>query len=116
MFTGLKSVIFPSTDLGRDTAFWKQVSGVTPYFEQPYYVGFSINGFELGLDPNAHKAGLRYPVSYWHVSSAPECFAQLKAAGVVVNSELQDVGAGLMMATFKDPTGNIFGIIEDPKA
>ena len=113
MFTGLKSVIYPSNDLEADTAFWEKATGIKPYFQQPYYVGFNIGGSELGLDPNATKEGLTYPVSYWHVTNATEAAAKLVADGVTVNSELKDVGGGMMMGTFKDLHGNIFGIIND---
>ncbi len=112
MFTGLKSVIYPSNNLEADTAFWEKVTGIKPYFVQPYYVGFNIDGSELGLDPNAAKEGLTYPVSYWHVKNATEAAAQLVADGVTVHSELKDVGGGMMMGTFKDLSGNIFGIID----
>ncbi|MDB5176234.1 MAG: glyoxalase [Candidatus Saccharibacteria bacterium] len=116
MFTGLKSVIYPSVNLEADKQFWERVSGVKPYFDQPYYVGFNINGSELGLDPNAASEGLTYPVSYWHVTDAKTAVEELVAGGVVVHSDLKDVGGGMMMATFKDASGNIFGIIDDPDA
>ncbi len=116
MFTGLKSVIFPSNDLVADKAFWEKVSGVAPYFDEPYYVGFKIEGAELGLDPNATKEGLTYPVSYWHVSDAKAAAAKLIADGVEVHGEIKDVGGGMMMGTFKDSSGNIFGIIDSLNA
>ena len=115
MFTGLKSVIYPSNDLAIDKAFWEKVTGVKPYYDEPYYVGFSVNGSELGLDPNATQEGLTYPVSYWHVKDTKEASDSLIAVGVKVHSELKDVG-GLMMGTFEDRSGNIFGIIDNPHA
>jgi predicted enzyme related to lactoylglutathione lyase len=116
MFTGLKSVIYPSTDLKGDKKFWEAITGVKAYFDKPYYVGFNINGCELGLDPNAAKEGLTYPVTYWHVKNTVEAATQLIAAGATVNKPAKDVGGGMMMATFKDPNGSIFGIIDDPNA
>lgn len=113
MFTGLKSVVYPSNDLQADKAFWKKVSGVKPYFDEPFYVGFNIDGSELGLDPNAASEGLSYPVSYWHVKGAKKTADELIAAGIKVHSELKDVGGGMMMGTFEDNSGNIFGIIDD---
>jgi predicted enzyme related to lactoylglutathione lyase len=115
MFTGIKSVIYPSSDLERDKSYWTKITGVEPYFDQPYYVGFSINGCELGLDPNAEKEGITYPVSYWHVKDANAASDELTSQGVEVNSPLKDVGGGMMMATFKDANGNIFGIIDEAK-
>jgi len=116
MFTGLKSIIYPSTDLDADKKFWENITGVAPYFDQPYYVGFSINGCELGLDPNASNAGLTYPVTYWHVDNTKEAAKKIVADGATVFAELKDVGEGMMMGTFKDLNGNIFGIIDNPNS
>ena len=112
MFTGLKSVIYPSANLDEDKKFWEMVTGTKPYVDQPYYVGFRIEGCELGLDPNALKQGLTHPVAYWYVEDAKEAAKQLIAGGATVNGELRDVGGGMMMGTFKDASGNIFGIID----
>ena len=116
MFTGLKSIIYPTSDIAADVAFWTKITGVAPYVNESYYAGFTVNGCELGLDPNAAKEGLTYPVSYWNVKDAKAAAAQLIADGVTVNRELKDVGGGMMMGTFKDPSGNIFGIIDNPNA
>lgn len=116
MFTGLKSVIYPSNDLAADKAFWEKVTGIKPYFDEPFYVGFNIEGAELGLDPNAKQEGLTYPVSYWHVSDAQAAADKLVADGVKVHGALRDVGGGMMMGTFEDASGNIFGIIDDHNA
>ncbi len=113
LFTGVKSVIYPSSDLDADKEFWKKVTGLYPYFDQPYYVGFSINGCELGLDPNAAKEGITDPIAYWHVTSTTDAIKTLVDAGSTVNSEPKDVGGGMMMATFKDLSGNVYGIIDD---
>jgi predicted enzyme related to lactoylglutathione lyase len=116
MFTGIKSVIYPSSDLEKDKKYWEAVLGVKPYFDQPYYVGFSTDECELGLDPNAVKEGLTYPVAYWHVEDVTEAARQLIDQGAVTHSEVRDVGGGMMLGTFKDPSGNIFGIIDSPNA
>ena len=114
MFIGLKSVIYPSSDLEADKKFWEGVTGVKPYADQPYYVGFRVEGIDLGLDPNAAKLGLDFPVAYWNVKDAKQVAKQLLADGAATNTEIRDVGGGMMMGTFKDPSGNIFGIIDKP--
>src|SRR6266496_159771 len=111
MFSGIKSVIYPSDNLEKDKAHWTAVLGFEPYFDKPYYVGFSVNGTELGLDPNAKSEGLAYPISYWFVENANEATDILLNAGSTMNTEIKDVG-GIFMGTFKETSGNIFGIIE----
>lgn len=116
MFTGLRSIIYPSSDLEADKKFWQVATGVKPYFDQPYYVGFDIEGCELGLDPNAAKEGLDYPITYWLVTDIQAATKQVLAAGATANSEAKDVGEGILMARFKDPAGNIFGLIQNSHA
>ena len=52
MFQGLRTVIYHVSDLDRAKAWYSSALGIEPYFDQPYYVGFNIGGFELGLDPD----------------------------------------------------------------
>lgn len=99
-----------------DKKFWETVTGVKPYADTPYYVGFRIDGIDLGLDPNAAKQGLNFPVSYWNVVNVQEAAKQLIEGGATTFAAIKDVGGGMMMGTFKDPSGNIFGIIDNPSA
>jgi predicted enzyme related to lactoylglutathione lyase len=115
MLTGVKSVIYPSSNLEEDKKFWTTAVGTPPYFDQPYYVGFSINGCELGLDPNAVAEGIPYPIAYWHVKDVNEATQKLLSDGATVFKEVKDVGGGMLMGTFKDKSGNIFGIIDMPE-
>jgi len=49
MLLGLRTVIYPVADLARGKAWYEQVVGAKPYFDEPFYVGFNVGGFELGL-------------------------------------------------------------------
>ncbi len=51
MLLGLRTAIYPVTDLAAAKQWYGQVLGAQPYFDQPFYVGFSVGGFELGLLP-----------------------------------------------------------------
>jgi catechol 2,3-dioxygenase-like lactoylglutathione lyase family enzyme len=53
MFQGLRTVIYRVPDLTRAKAWYSEAFGIQPYFDEPFYVGFNIGGYELGLDPNA---------------------------------------------------------------
>jgi catechol 2,3-dioxygenase-like lactoylglutathione lyase family enzyme len=48
MIQGLRTAIYPTPDLARGKEWYRQVLGRDPYFDQPFYVGFSVGGFELG--------------------------------------------------------------------
>ena len=50
MFQGLRTVIYHAPDLAAAKAWYAAAFGVKPYFDEPFYVGFEIGGFELGLE------------------------------------------------------------------
>ncbi len=113
MILGLRTVIYPVTDLARGKAWYAGVLGVAPYFDQPYYVGFTVGGFELGLIPDG-TPGADGSIAYWGVSDAAAEMARLQAAGATVREALKDVGEGIKVASVADPFGNTFAIIENP--
>jgi hypothetical protein len=47
MFLGLRTVIYPATDLAASTAWFTKLLGTGPYFNEPFYVGFNVGGYEL---------------------------------------------------------------------
>ena len=58
MFQGLRTVIYRVPDLAKAKAWYTEAFGVAPYFDEPFYVGFQIGGFELGstLTPPASSS------------------------------------------------------------
>ena len=115
-FHGLRTVIYSAPDLAKAKAWYSSVLGIPPYFDQPFYVGFSVGGYELGLDPDSSTApgGGGGAVVYWGVSDASSALERLLSLGATARTNLQDVGEGIKVATVGDPFGNIFGIIENP--
>ncbi|GAA4352937.1 VOC family protein [Hymenobacter saemangeumensis] len=115
MFQGLRTVIYPAPRLAEVKAWYTQVLGQPPYFDEPYYVGFSVGGFELGLDPDAAPAtSPAGPLTYWGVPDAQAAFERLISLGAQVHQAVQEVGEGIRVATVLDPFGNVLGIIENP--
>jgi catechol 2,3-dioxygenase-like lactoylglutathione lyase family enzyme len=112
MFLGLRTVIYPAPDLAASKAWWTTVLGVQPYFDQPFYVGFTPGGFELGLDPNADPSS--GPRSYWGVRDIAIAEKQLVEAGAVAVEAVTEVGDGIKLGTFRSPTGDLVGLIENP--
>ena len=88
---------------------------IEPYFDEPFYVGFNIGGFELGLDPDAEniKTGDNVEI-YWGVENAAAVFSRLLEKGAKPRDEPRNVGGAIIVATVFDPFGNVFGIIENP--
>jgi predicted enzyme related to lactoylglutathione lyase len=113
MILGLRTAIYHVSDLAKAKAWYSEVLGQQPYFDQPFYVGFSVGGFELGLVPDG-KSGAGGTVAYWGVADAADAVARLEALGAPVIEKLQDVGEGIRVATVADPFGNLLGIIENP--
>ena len=113
MLKGLRTVIYPTTDLAGATAWYSKVVGHAPYFNEPFYVGFNVGGYELGLLPKSHgEAG--GPIAYWGVPDIEAEHARLAALGGVPRDPISDVGEGIKVATMCDPFGNEFGLIENP--
>jgi predicted enzyme related to lactoylglutathione lyase len=114
-FLGLRTVIYHAPDLAKTKAWYSEALGIKPYFDQPFYVGFNVGGYELGLDPDASSTpGGASAVAYWGVANAEESFRRLVSLGATERSAPQEVGEGIRVATVFDPFGNIFGIIENP--
>lgn len=111
-FLGLRSLIYPTQNLDESKKWWKNYLGVDPYFDEPFYVGFDISGYELGLSPGGSIE--HGPVTYIGVDSMTEAIKNAEAHGVTLESPAQDVGGGIQVATLISPTGERFGLIVNP--
>jgi predicted enzyme related to lactoylglutathione lyase len=113
MILGLRTAIYPTPDLAKGKEWYRQVLGRDPYFDEPFYVGFSVGGFELGLIPDGEPGAAGVQV-FWGVADAAAELLRLTALGAAVHEPVKDVGEGIKVASVKDPFGNLFGIIENP--
>lgn len=114
MIKGLRTVVYPVSDMARGKAWYSEVLECSPYFDEPYYVGFAVGGFELGLVPDA-VPGTDGALAYWGVADAAAALQRLRLLHAEVHQQLLDVGGGVRVAAVKDPFGNLFGIIENPR-
>ncbi len=116
MFLGLRTAIYHVDDIDKAKSWYSSVLGIKPYFDEPFYVGFNVGGYELGLQPgestSADKAA--GAVAYWGVTNAEVDLNRVIKLGATWHEDVQDVGGGIKVATVKDPFGNVFGIIENP--
>ena len=115
MFQGLRTVIYAVADLEKAKAWYTQVLSQQPYFSEPFYVGFNVGGFELGLDPDTSNVTPgNNAIAYWGVSDAQAAYTRLVGLGARARDPVHDVGGEILVATVVDPFGNVFGIIENP--
>ena len=113
MFQKLRSVVYHVNDIEKAKQWYTNITGVKPYFDEPFYVGFDINGCELGLDPdNSGITGGTQSAVYWAVQDIRACVSQLVEAGASVISDVHNVGGPIEVALVKDPFGNAVGLIE----
>jgi predicted enzyme related to lactoylglutathione lyase len=116
-FKALMTAIYPTADLARAKAWYAEAFGVAPYFDEPFYVGFNVSGYELGLmpvEPPLHEPGNRGVVAYWGVDDAAAAHARLLTLGATELGAVQDVGGGIKVSMVADPDGNALGVIENP--
>jgi hypothetical protein len=112
MFLGLRTIIYPAPDLAGSKRWFRQLLALEPYFDEPFYVGFNVAGYELALDPAGDPAS--GPITYWGVAEADAALEQLLAAGATPRSEVREVGGGIRVATVVEPGGSVLGVIENP--
>ena len=46
---GLRTTIYKVADVKAATKWYAEAFRTAPYFDEPFYVGFNIAGYELGL-------------------------------------------------------------------
>ena len=102
---GLRTAAYLVNDINAAKDWYTKAFGVSPYFDEPFYVGFNIGGFELGLmpdsGPTAKKKGGVY--TYWGVENIEEVFSKLLDLGATSHENPQNVGGDIMVASVKDP-------------
>ena len=116
MFKQLVTAIYHAPDIEKAKAWYSEVLGLEPYFDEAFYVGFDVGGYELGLqpDPGEGLRGLGGSLPHWRVEDVEAAFGRLLELGATVINQPADVGDGIKTALVEDPFGNALGIIENP--
>ncbi|PKA83363.1 lactoylglutathione lyase [Ulvibacter sp. MAR_2010_11] len=116
MMLGLRTTIYKVSDLGKAKAWYTKAFGISPYFDEPFYVGFNIKGYELGLLPeeSAPIAKADNVLSYWGVEKIQKEYDRMISLGASEHEIPTNVGGDLMVASVKDPWGNVIGLIYNP--
>jgi predicted enzyme related to lactoylglutathione lyase len=107
MSEGIKSVVYPASDLAKAKAMFSAALNAAPVMDEPYY---QVNGIDIGLDPHGHKSGA---VVYYHVDDIKSSLQTMLDAGAEVEQDVTDVGGGRQIAAVKDTDGNLIGLLQD---
>lgn len=111
---GLRTVGYKVPDIAKAKEWYASILGVEPYFDQPFYVGFNVAGYELGLQPGDNNPKTANEVVYWGVDDVQAAYDHLLARGATPHGKPTDVGDNIIVASVLDPWGNAFGIIYNP--
>jgi predicted enzyme related to lactoylglutathione lyase len=110
MNKGVKTVLYPATDMNQSKTLFRKLLGVEPYADQPYYVGFRIGDQDIGLIPSNSSAGM---TAFYHVDDIKGSLQILTDAGAEVIQNIKDVGGGRLVASAKDKDGNLIGLVQN---
>ncbi len=110
----VRSVIVQVDDLEKAKTFYSAALGRTPYFDQPFYAGYDVDGQELGLHPDVSKvkAGAGGAIAYWKVDDIAQSWEFLLSLGASEIEAPHDVGGDIKTAIIADPFGNLIGLIQ----
>lgn len=113
---GLRTAIYKVDDISAATIWYSKAFRTKPYFEESFYVGFDIGGYELGLHPEEDSSIEKRDsvFCYWGVSEINMEYDRLLELGASEHEKPTNVGGELVVATVKDPWGNVLGLIYNP--
>lgn len=116
-FLGLRTCIYKVTDIRSATEWYTKAFGTEPYFNEVFYVGFNIAGYELGLIPDENPTTAKGDGvhTYWGVENVEKEYKRLISLGAKDYEEPHNVGGELVVGAVKDPWGNVVGMIYNPE-
>ncbi|MDN5201945.1 VOC family protein [Fulvivirgaceae bacterium BMA10] len=114
---GLRTTIYKVDDLNKAKEWYSKAFQTPPYFDEPFYVGFNIGGYELGLLPEEKSSDNKTEniLSYWGVEDIENEYKRLLELGATEYEAPQNVGGEIVVAAAKDPWGNVVGLIYNPE-
>ena len=81
MADNFKAIIYPVKDLENAKTLFTALLGAPQDQDAPYYVGWSIEGQNIGLNPHGFDQGMTGPVPYVDVADIQARLDALVAAG-----------------------------------
>ena len=102
----IRSLVVPVSDLDAAKAVYGALLG-TPHTDQPYYVGYDVDGFEVSLAPGGGTGG---PVAYVDVEDLDAARETLLAAGASERTAVRQVAPAARVCVLADADGNPIGL------
>ena len=106
-------IVYSAADVDKAKRFFRELIGADPYAESPQYTGYKSGDMEIGLIP---AGGREQPaLAYWTVNDIAARVKGLVDAGGTIVQDVTDVYGGLLVASVKEPNGNIVGLRQPPQ-
>ncbi|MEO6958109.1 MAG: VOC family protein [Antricoccus sp.] len=102
----IRSLVIPVSDLDAAKAIYSALLGA-PHTDQPYYVGYNVDGFEIALNPGDVSGG---PVAFTDVEDLDRVRTTLLAAGATERDAPRQVAPGARVCVLVDTDGNPIGL------
>jgi|SRR5690606_8861497 predicted enzyme related to lactoylglutathione lyase len=114
---GLRTVIYKVNDLNKAKDWYSKAFNTNPYFDESFYVGFNVTGYELGLHPEEKEfeSKSKNVFTYWGVEDIYKEYQRFLDLGATTFEEPTNVGGKIVTASVKDLWGNIIGLIYNPE-
>jgi catechol 2,3-dioxygenase-like lactoylglutathione lyase family enzyme len=102
----IRSLVIPVSDLNAARSIYTALLGA-PHTDEPYYVGYNVNGFEVALNPAGEGGG---PVAFADVDDLDAARETLLAAGATERDAPRQVAPGARVCVLADADGNPIGL------
>ena len=115
MILGLRTCIYRVGNLSDATKWYTEAFKTEPYFNEDFYVGFNIQGYELGLQPEEVKSKKgNNVITYWGVADIESEYNRFLELGAKAEEAPTNVGGEILVSSVIDPWQNIIGLIYNP--
>jgi predicted enzyme related to lactoylglutathione lyase len=104
MSTTIRSLVITVSNIDAAKAIYTALLGA-PHTDQPYYVGYNVEGFEVALTPGDPSS-----VAYADVDDLDATRATLLAAGATERSAPRQVAPETRVCVLDDTDGNPIGL------
>jgi len=116
MILGLRTCVYMVADLEEAIIWYTKAFKTEPYFNEPFYVGFNIAGYELGLQTVQKETQKpRNIFTYWGVDDIQSEFKRFINLGATIDEAPNNVGGQIEVCSVIDPWNNIIGLIYNPE-